>query len=227
MIPPNIVEAAIDRDIDVLGITDHNSAENVAAVQAAAQGTGLTVIGGMEVTSVEEVHVLSLFDSENELLDFQQFIYRHLHGTNDPDAFGYQWVVDREGGVVDVNPRLLIGATTLTVSEVVDSIHRHGGLAIAAHVDRQSFSIVSQLGFIPADLAVDAIELSPFFGRNGFGDAELEAAGGSGLPRVRFSDAHHVDDVGRSTTRVVARDATVEDIVMALRGEQGRGIVEA
>lgn len=226
MIPPNIVRAAQSRGLDVIGITDHNTGENVAAVREAAVGSPITVIGGMEVATAEEAHVLVFFDGDAKLAEFQQFIYEHLHGGNDPDKFGHQWVVDAEGSVVDVNPRLLAGATTLVIEEVVAKTHDLGGIAIAAHVDRQSFSIVSQLGFIPEALPLDGIELSPFFGRRGFGSAELAAAvpPGTDIRPVRFSDAHYTDDVGRATTDVLMADATVAELRHALRGEAGRSV---
>ena len=227
MIPQNILRAAAGRKIDVIGITDHNTAENVASVRAAAETTGIRVVGGMEVTSLEEVHVLALFDGDAELASFQAFVYAHLHGANDPDAFGYQWVVDPEGGVIDVNPRLLIGATTLPVHDVVGSIHSFGGVAIAAHVDRPSFSVISQLGFIPGNLDLDGVELSPFYARNGFGADDLaSAAGGGRAPAtVTFSDAHHVEDVGRAFTELVVADGSVAELRLALHGEEGRSVL--
>jgi len=227
MIPPNILQAATEKKLDVIGITDHNSAENVAAMREAAETTGIRVVGGMEVTSAEEVHLLALFDGDEELAGFQQLVYDNLHGTNDTEAFGYQWVVDAEGGVIDVNPRLLIGATVLSVHEVVDGIHGFGGVAIAAHVDRQSFSIIGQLGFIPEDLDLDAVELSPFSRENGFGPDELAAgvAGDRKLVAVRFSDAHHVDEIGRAATELIVADGSVAELRLALRGEGGRAVV--
>jgi len=226
MIPQNVVRTAAQKKLDVIGVTDHNSAENVGAVREAAEGSGIRVIGGMEVTSAEEVHLLTLFDDDEALGEFQNLIYKSLHGTNDPEAFGYQWVVDSEGGVIDQNPRLLIGASTLTAHEVVHAAHVHRGVVIAAHVDRQSFSVVSQLGFIPGDLELDAVELSPFAERNGFGPAELAAvSGGRKLTVVRFSDAHFLEDVGRSTTDVLAADGSVVELARALRSQIGRAVL--
>lgn len=224
MIPPNILRAALSRGLDVIGITDHNTGENVAAVREAAIGSPITVIGGMEVATAEEAHVLTFFDGDGRLAEFQQFIYENLHGNNDPEKFGHQWVVDAEGSVVDVNPRLLAGATTLAIEEVIAKTHDLGGIAIAAHVDRQSFSIVSQLGFIPAELPLDGIELSPFFGSREFGSAELAAATppNARMRSVRFSDAHYTDDIGRATTEVLMTDATVAELRRALCGEAGR-----
>jgi len=228
MIPQRIVEAAIAASLDVIGITDHNSAENVAAVKEAARGSGLLVIGGMEVTTAEEAHVLALFDSDEELELLQQLVYANLHGSNDAEAFGRQWVVDAEGGVIDVSPRLLIGATALTIHEVVAAIHQFGGAAIAAHIGRESFSVVSQLGFVPDDLPLDAVELSPFAVEHGFDRSFVTRVvpGRSEMVTVSFSDAHFLEEVGRSRTRVVAADGSVNELLLATRRSSGRAIVE-
>ena len=46
-------------------------------------------------------------------------------------------------------------ATPLDLNEAVALIHGGGGLAVAAHIDRKSFSVFSQLGFIPAGTGFD------------------------------------------------------------------------
>src|ERR1044071_3535260 len=61
MIPPLIVQKALEHNIDLIAITDHNSSANVRAVQMAAKGTALKVLPGMEVQSREDVHLLTLF----------------------------------------------------------------------------------------------------------------------------------------------------------------------
>ena len=46
MIPPLIVRRAKELALDLIAVTDHNSAENVGAVMAAANGQGLSVMPG-------------------------------------------------------------------------------------------------------------------------------------------------------------------------------------
>ena len=57
MSPMAIAEQAKIKEIDILGICDHNSAENVQAAKNAGAKKKITVLAGMEVSSVEEVHI--------------------------------------------------------------------------------------------------------------------------------------------------------------------------
>lgn len=215
MLAPAIVERAKRAGLDMIGICDHNSAENVAAVVKAGARAGLAIIPGMEVTSSEEVHILGLFGSEADLMDLQDTVYQNLPGENYEEAFGPQLVADEWGNVIEKNHRLLIGATTLTVEQVVDAIHRRSGLAIASHVDRERFSLIGQLGFIPEGLEVDALEVSD----------PSRAGEEYGYPVITSSDAHFLEDVGRSLTSFELENASLSEIGKALRHELGRRIV--
>ena len=64
MIPPLIVQEALEHGIDIIAITDHNASANVAAVQKAALGSSLKVLAGIEVQSREDVHLLCLFEKK-------------------------------------------------------------------------------------------------------------------------------------------------------------------
>jgi hypothetical protein len=219
--PRSIVGAAKRRGLDVIGISDHNSTENSPAVVRAAIGHDLTVLPGMEVTSREEVHILALFDNVDRALRLQQIVYDNLPGRNNPDVFGMQVVVDEEHTVLGFNDRLLAGATQLPLEEVVDSIHRLDGLAIAAHIDRESFGIIGQLGFIPADLDLDALELSPHITLQ---EARRRFPECASRPFVRSSDAHSLEQVGNGRTAFLLGEATLDEIRKAFQGKEGRSV---
>ncbi len=210
-----IVEQAKKAGLDMIGICDHNSAENVSAVMKAGVRQGLTVIPGIEVTSREEVHILGLFNTEQDLMRLQDIIYENLPGQNDDEAFGPQLIIDEYGNVVGNNPRLLIGATTLTLEQIIDAIHQFAGLAIASHVDRQRFSLIGQLGFIPKGLKLDAVEVS----------TPLRAGQEYDYPVITSSDAHFLEDIGKSYTCFMMEDTSVREIGKALRCELGRMVV--
>jgi len=219
MSPQAIARQAKHREIDILGICDHNSAENVPALMQAADQYSIRVLPGMEVTSQEEVHILALFDNLEPALALQEIVYSHLPGENDEEAFGMQVVVNAGGEVLHFNPKLLIGASTLSIEEVVTHIKALDGLAIASHIDREGFSLIGQLGFVPDHLEIDALEISP---RTTLEDAEERFQ--PRLPLTCASDAHYLDDIGTGYTTFYIEDRTTREIRKALRGEDGRKI---
>lgn len=223
MRPGEIVKKAKLGDLDAIGICDHNSAENVTAVRKAGERENLEVIGGIEITSREEVHILALFDREADLLLTQNVVYEHLPGTNDKDVFGDQLIVDENDRITGTTDRLLIGATTLLLEQIVEIVHRFGGLAIASHVDREAFSIIGQLGFIPEGLSVDGLEVSPL---NSLEDVRGRLPQLTHFPLVTFSDAHYLDDIARTYTSFLVERADVQEIGKALLNEDGRRILE-
>jgi PHP family Zn ribbon phosphoesterase len=218
MVPPTIVERAIGAGLQGIAICDHNSAANVRAVQAAAAGEVVGVIAGMEVATAEEIHLLALFGGDPELNAFADLVKAHLSGLNDPHAFGDQIIVDEHGDPVALEEALLIGALDLEIGRIVEEIHRLNGLAIASHVDKQAFSLLSQLGFVPPDLDLDGVELS----RHAGPDQDYPLGD---LPVVRCSDAHFPDEIGRACTTFRVEEATVPEIGLALAGERGRRVV--
>jgi len=218
MSPRSIMKEAKKKGLHFVGICDHNSAENVRAAKKAGRRENVGVIGGMEVTSSEEVHILALFDGESHLRALQRIMYDKLPGTNDARLYGDQIVVNEDDEVVRFNRKLLIGAADLTVHEVVDLIHRLNGLAVASHVDRQVFGIIGQLGFIPDDLHLDALEI---------GDRTRSEylPPGQEFPVVFSSDAHFLKDVGKEHTAFLLMEATVEELRKSFRGQEGRRII--
>jgi len=220
MSPAAIVKRAKARGVHVLGICDHNSAENAPAALEAARRYGVHVLPGMEVTSSEEVHLLALFDALEPAGELQEIVYRHLPGENDEEVFGMQVVVNADDEVLGFNRKLLIGATTLRLEEIAEIIRSKGGLAVAAHIDRESFSLIGQLGFIPDDLILDALEISPDLS---YGEAARRY--NPTLPLIHSSDAHKTEEVGRCCTTFFLEKVSIEEIKKALREQEGRRIV--
>jgi hypothetical protein len=221
--PRTIVDRAAARGLDVIGICDHNSSENVPAVAGAARGTNLKVLPGMEVTSKEEVHILALFDRLDRAFELQAIVYGHLPGENDAEAFGPQVVVNAEHEVLGFNKRLLAGATELSVEEVVDSIHGLDGLAVASHVERETFGIIGQLGFIPPGLRLDALEVSR---HTSLAEARRRFPEYRRFAFVRSSDAHCPEDIGAALTSFLLNEATTREIQKALHGQDSRCVVD-
>jgi len=130
-------------------------------------------------------------------------------------------VVNEFDEVEGFNDRLLIGAAQLRLHDVVKEVHRLGGISIASHVDRPSFSILSQLGFIPDDLDLDGVEVSR---RVDPRSARTAVPQIGSRPLVASSDAHFLDDIGGATTLFHLEAPTLDELRLALTGKAGRGV---
>ncbi len=223
MYPTALVERAVAEGLDVIGICDHNASENVRYVIEAAREKPLYVFPGMEISSREEAHVIALFENIDNLLRLQEVVYAALSGSNREEIFGCQAVVNASDEVEGFNDRLLIGSIDLSLQEIVDTIHVLHGLAIAAHIDRESFSVLSQLGFIPPDIRFDALEISL---RTELNEARKRYPDLRDHKFIKSSDAHFIRDIGKASTKIFMEEPSLSELKMALEGREGRYIKE-
>lgn len=223
MYPRAVVEKSIAENIDIIAICDHNASENMQFVLRLAEGKPLTVLPGIEITSSEEVHLLALFDTLTDLKKIQDIIYSHLSGTNREEVFGCQAIVNDQDEVEGFNDRFLLGATKLPLLEIIHYVHECGGLAIACHIDRESFSVIGQLGFIDPETPFDALEVTHHTGIQG---ARLKYAELARFPFLVSSDAHFIKDIGQGVTTIFLERGTIAELKMAFEHQDGRYIQE-
>ena len=222
MYPRALVEQSLQAKLDLIAVCDHNASANVRYVLAAARDR-IPVIPGMEITTAEEVHVLGLFPTLEALEMMQLLIDEHLFGQNDENRFGVQAIVNEIGEVEGLSDKLLIGATDLSIDRIVDHIHSLEGLAIPAHIDRESFSILSQLGFIDETARFDALEISK---RKGILKARQDYPELCRYPFLTSSDAHFLRDIGTDPTKLLLGEPSFAELRMALQNQGGRRILE-
>jgi hypothetical protein len=187
----------------------------------AARVHELVVLPGMEITSREEVHVLALFDRMDSLQGLQDIVYSHLPGENDERRFGCQAIVNELDEVEGFNNRLLIGATELALADLVGHIHDFGGLTVASHIDRESFSVIVQLGFVDPEIPFDALEIS---GRTGLVQARRNYPELANYPFLASSDAHRIEEIGSGYSEIFLEEPSVQELKMAFCGQGGRRI---
>ena len=209
MAPRDIAETAREKGLDIIALTDHNTALNCPAFREACNSFGLYPLFGMEVTTSEELHCLALFSKVEEALAFGDEISACYRGpVNIPEKFGDQIYLDEEEnilGVVEVN--LAQGATDLSLTGLGSLIRSAGGLFIPAHIDRPSYSIASQLGFLPPD-DYHALEVTlprPHIDTGSY-------------PLTAGSDAHYPEDIGKRYTLLEVRELSFHGIADALSG---------
>jgi PHP family Zn ribbon phosphoesterase len=221
MIPPLIVQEALERGIDIIAITDHNASANVGAVQRAAADTPLIVLPGMEIQTREEVHVLCLFDTLDQVDAWQAQASTHLPQIdNNIDYFGEQFVVDASGDFIRREAQLLITSTDLALKDIVAGVQRLGGIAIPAHVNRNAFSLIANLGFVPPDVHPDALEVSRHLT---LADARKKFPQVTSYPLIRSGDVHRLEEfLGANIFTLAA--PTIDELRLALRSEEGRSL---
>ena len=214
--PKRIVEKAFKCGFDMIFITDHNSMENAEAAIRASRGyESLNVYPGMEITSKEEVHTLALFKDIQSAYNTQRTVHRNLPNAVNQSEFIEQIIANEFDEVEGYSAKSLFSAVNMSVSEIVDLIHNNKGLAIAAHIDRESFSVISQLGFIPGNLNFDALEVSP--------NTDLEKAKDKFKEYyekynfVTGSDSHFIDNFGKFFMEFECEDNSFESFASYIR----------
>lgn len=219
MIPPLIVSEATAHGISLIAITDHNASANVSAVQKAAQGTPLVVLPGMELQTREEVHVLCLFDHLHQLERFQASVDAALPGTpNNAGYFGDQFVVDETGDFIQREERLLLTSTYFSLFEAWERVTEIGGLLIPAHVDRKAFGLFANLGLIPTDIPIEALELSRHLHPDQASAIYPQVAG---YPLIQDGDVHRLDEFLGATIFQLDHPS-ISEIRLALHHRDGR-----
>ena len=222
--PRKIVDAAKSAGLDIIAITDHNSAGNVDPIIHMGKRAHLKVFPGMEVQSREEIHLLTLFPDGPSIAFWNEEVRRSLPEIrNDPEIFGYQPILDEEGNILGFEDRLLLNSISLSMREIHQKVSARGGITIAAHFDKASFSLMSQLGIIPLDMELEALEISR--AARGAGRESLEERAAS-FPSIASSDAHEVREIGLGYTVFLLAAPTLDELRLAFRGQQGRRIVQ-
>lgn len=223
MSPVNIVKEAARKGLDIIGITDHNASAHCEVISNLAKEYGIFVMCGMEVTTSEEAHCLTYFKDFYTLYKFQEIIDATiLKIANNPDKFGYQVIVDKDEEITRQIEWLLINATSMSINEVARKAAELGGIVIPAHIDRPTYSLTSQLGFIPPDLQVDAFEVSRF------SSPEKMISKFPYIKDISFtrtSDAHFLKDIGAGKTIFKIKNRSFEEIKMALNRVSGREVI--
>jgi hypothetical protein len=220
MSPANIVFLAVQRGLDIIGITDHNTTKQCEVVWNLAKKSNLTVIPGCEVTTREEVHCLGLFQDFDALRAFQAFLDQHLTIIpNNTSLFGYQVLVDDEENILEEIDNYLGASLDVSIEEVEQKIHELSGIFIPAHVDRPRNSLFSQLGFLPPELKVDALQISKLADEMRIREKYKISRE---ITMVKFSDAHFPDDLGQTFTNFELESPSLKEIKLALKREEGR-----
>jgi len=220
MSPTRIIREAREKNIDILGISDHNSTLHCRLMLELGKEAGIFVLPGVEINTKEEIHCLAFFENADITDEFQKFLdMQLLFIPNRKEVFGEQLVVNRTESIIrEIDGLLTVGLNT-GIYIVLKEVKRLGGIFIPAHIDRPHNSIISQLGFIPPDLQFDALEISA---RNSVMNFRKSHPEFENLTLITNSDAHHPDFIGRATTNFRIESPSFKEILMALHNQLHR-----
>ena len=217
MSPSAIVAEAKRRGLQAIAVTDHNSVENALIARRVGERLGVKVFCGMEAQSVEEVHLLVLFEDPEEARLFWEEVYPSLPEIpNNPEYFGDQVVVDEEENILRFEEKLLLNSLTLSLGEIVEIGRRRRGWVVPAHVESDRFGLLVQLGFIPPELEEGVLELSRW-GWSHEGEVFKTFPDLVGRRLVAHSDAHYLRDIGRGRTLYEVPDLSLASLQKAGR----------
>ena len=205
--PRAVAATARQRGLQLIALTDHNTALNCPAFAEVCSELGLGAVFGIEITTREEVHALGLFETVEQALELGERLWRRLPDIRfNPEKFGDQVYVDADEVILGEVERFLLTAVELGLEECGELVQTLGGLFIPAHIDRTAYSIWSQLGFLPA-FPYDGLEITR-------PDGPLDT---SGYPLLSSSDAHFLDDIGRRFTVLPGDEPSFSALAEALR----------
>ena len=215
MTPVNIAAMSALAGYDVIALSDHNMTKNCRAMAVACAENGLLFIPAMELTTEEEAHILCLFPTLEAAESFGTVVYEKLGDTlNKPEFFGEQYIMDENDNVVGTEPKMLIGATSIGVYDAAALADSFGGIAIPAHIDRSSFSVLSNLGFLDVDMGFGTVEITD--------KADIEKMlllnpELMGLAYIVDSDAHALDAIPDALHEIEVSERTAEAVINSLK----------
>ena len=210
MTPWNLVGMAKVKGLQVIAVTDHNTALNVPEAMRAGRAYGVAVVPGLEVATREEVHVLAYFAAEAEALTFGERLYAHLPEiANREDLFGRQTVVGEDDQPVGSISKLLLNATDLTLSELRKLAREHGGEVVPAHINRGANSMIGSLGLMPPLPEYPVVEV--------YRRLACPAYATQGRVVWYASDAHRLEDIAERDFTLELEEPSAEAVVSLLR----------
>ena len=125
-----IIDKAIELDVSVLAITDHNSVSSVTEFRYAAKDRGITIFPGFEISSSEGIHMLCLYPPDTAGERLERFL----------GEFGIR------------SPEPSSDLSSESFEQVLQKVREQGGITVAAHItgDRGLLEVLDGLPRIRA-----------------------------------------------------------------------------
>lgn len=211
MTPYNLVNMAKILGLDIIALTDHNSAQNCRAAMTVGESVGLTVVPGMELCTSEEVHIVCLFDDVNNAEAFSDYVLSTVPPVkNRPEIFGDQLVMNGGDGIVGTQELLLTTASGISIENAVETVGQYGGVCYPAHIDRSSYSVISNLGMITDEMNFAAVEMTENADQNEYRSKYPII---KDMPVFVSSDAHYLENMREAKHTIDVAENSAKAVV--------------
>ena len=214
MTPNNIVNMAVLCGLDIIAICDHNSIGNVKSAMMVSENLPITVVAGMELETMEEAHFVCLFPTLSQAEEFDKWLAPFKNQIkNRPDIFGEQVYLDENDEITGHEEKLLVAAASCSIYDAAPKVREFGGVIIPAHVDKSSYSIISNLGTVPEDLGFSTVEIS----KNTSKECAISRFPYlSGYQIITNSDSHYLDSFYEKQNPIELPEPTAEALIKKL-----------
>ena len=215
MTPNNIVGMSVVKELDVIAVTDHNSCKNCPAVKKIADHYGIIAIPGMELCTVEEVHVLCLFKKLDDAMNFDSYVSKHIIAIpNNEEVFGKQLICNEDNEIIGKEENLLINSTDISFDKVYDIVESYNGIMIPAHIEKSSTSLMSNLGFVPPNSKFKCVELKNM---SNLHELRRQNPYLNNCRIITDSDAHYLEHINEPINSILCHDKSIDSVFEALQ----------
>lgn len=217
MTPENIVNMAALLGLQVIALTDHNSALNCPAAVKAGEKSGVCVIAGMELSTAEDIHMVCLFPNAAAALRFSDYVRSvSLHIENKPEIYGRQIIMGDNDVSLGEEKELLITASGIGVDDAYDTVASYGGFCYPAHIDRNSYSITAVLGDLSAECNHGVAGIS-----YDADTAELKRLYSiDGVKLIQSSDAHYLENMKEAKNSFEIPEISAAAVIEYLKSDR-------
>ncbi len=213
MTPNNIVNMSLLKGLNVIAVTDHNTMKNCPSVLAIAKEAGLLAIPGIEIQTREDVHIVALFPTLSAAESLEHILDEHrLMLPNKPEKFGHQLILDTQDEIIEEYKITLMASVDIGIDQLIKKIVDLGGVVFPAHINKQANSVLANLGFMPKDWQIGAIEVFKAPENQAVVDAYKNQ-----YKILKNSDAHYLHDISEAENYIDIPALTIEEVIKYLR----------
>jgi 3',5'-nucleoside bisphosphate phosphatase len=187
MTPNNIFNMASLKGLNIIAVTDHNSLKQLSVCEEISNSYDMLFIPGVEVSVKEGYHVLCYFMEVKDALQFDCILENYIEQTEyDASTYGEQEIVNIHDEVIATYPYHLSLPAKLTLDQLKEVLNPYPHLLIYAHLDRPSYSGLSNIIVDP----LDGIELTVHASKDFINLHHLNPH-----KVIYNSDAHQITDI--------------------------------